>query len=103
MRSARSQRSRSHRLSIHLILVTQKVWMRGVSPLQSIGSPANDLVCIVTGPTSGIGRETAMELARRGAHGECVIIVGLFPSISALSPSLCFSSHVYFFESQVSL
>jgi NADP-dependent 3-hydroxy acid dehydrogenase YdfG len=34
---------------------------------------AEDLVCIVTGPTSGIGKEIAKELARRGAQGKQAI------------------------------
>jgi hypothetical protein len=38
--------------------------------LDLIGGPVEGLVCIVTGPTSGIGKETATELARRGAHGK---------------------------------
>eukprot|EP00887_Chlorella_sp_A99_P003670 scaffold7.g3670.t1 len=33
-----------------------------------IGGPAEGRVCVVTGPTSGIGRQAAMELAWRGAH-----------------------------------
>lgn len=53
-----------------IFMSLQKVWMRHVPPLKEVGGPAKDMVCIVTGPTSGIGRETALELARRGAHGE---------------------------------
>ncbi|PRW61076.1 short-chain dehydrogenase reductase SDR [Chlorella sorokiniana] len=45
----------------------QKLWMRGLPSLDLIGGPAEGLTVIVTGPTSGIGRETAAELARRGA------------------------------------
>lgn len=30
-------------------------------------------MCIVTGPTSGIGKEIAKELARRGAQGKQAI------------------------------
>ena len=48
----------------------QKLWMRNLPPLELIGGPVAGLVCIVTGPTSGIGLETATELARRGAHGK---------------------------------
>lgn len=43
--------------------------MRGLPSLDLIGGPAEGLTVIVTGPTSGIGRETAAELARRGATG----------------------------------
>lgn len=47
----------------------QKWSMRQVPSLQEIGGPVDGLVCIITGPTSGIGKQTAIELARRGAHG----------------------------------
>lgn len=40
-----------------------------IPDLSAIGGPVEGLVAIVTGPTSGIGKETATELARRGAHG----------------------------------
>lgn len=49
----------------------QKVWMRHLPELGLVGGPVAGMVCIVTGPTSGIGTETASELARRGAHGTC--------------------------------
>ena len=39
-------------------------------------SPSADKAYIVTGPTSGIGRQTALELARHGT----VILVGRDPS-----------------------
>jgi NAD(P)-dependent dehydrogenase (short-subunit alcohol dehydrogenase family) len=42
--------------------------MRHLSDINLIGGPASGLVCIITGPTSGIGKEAALELARRGAH-----------------------------------
>lgn len=48
----------------------QKLWMRKLPALELIGGPASGHVCIVTGPTSGIGWETAFALAQRGAHGE---------------------------------
>ena len=48
--------------------------MRHLPSLQDIGGPVEGLVCIVTGPTAGIGKQTAMELARRGAHGRCSYI-----------------------------
>jgi hypothetical protein len=44
--------------------------MMNLPSLDLIGGPVEGLVCIVTGPTSGIGKETATELARRGAHGK---------------------------------
>jgi NADP-dependent 3-hydroxy acid dehydrogenase YdfG len=44
--------------------------MRHLPQLDGIGGPADGLICIVTGSTSGIGKEAAGELARRGAHGE---------------------------------
>ena len=49
---------------------TQKVRLWGLPSLGLIGGPAQGKVCIVTGPTSGIGKQAATELARRGAHGE---------------------------------
>ena len=51
----------------------QKLWTRKVGPLALTGGMAEDLVCIVTGPTSGIGKEIAKELARRGAQGKQAI------------------------------
>lgn len=47
----------------------QKLWMRKLPPIELVGGPASNQVCIVTGPTSGIGWETAFALAQRGAHG----------------------------------
>ena len=47
----------------------QKLWMRGLPSLDLIGGPAEGLTVVVTGPTSGIGRETAAALAARGATG----------------------------------
>lgn len=44
--------------------------MRGLPSLDLIGGPAEGQVVVVTGPTSGIGRETAAALASRGARGE---------------------------------
>ncbi|GAB4815098.1 hypothetical protein N2152v2_002144 [Parachlorella kessleri] len=55
-------------LSVSVELFLQKLWMRNLPTLESIGGPANGHVCIVTGPTSGIGWETAFALAQRGAH-----------------------------------
>lgn len=52
----------------------QKVCMMGLPSLEHIGQEGNndeiseDRYCIVTGPTSGIGRETAQEMYRRGWH-----------------------------------
>ena len=47
--------------------------MLNLPSLDLIGGPVEGLVCIVTGPTSGIGKETATELARRGAHGKLIL------------------------------
>ncbi|KAL4419280.1 hypothetical protein ABPG77_008330 [Micractinium sp. CCAP 211/92] len=55
-------------LSVGLELCLQKLWMRGLPSLSLIGGPAEGLVVVVTGPTSGIGKETAAELAARGAQ-----------------------------------
>lgn len=53
-------------------VLLQKLWMLGLAPLDKIGRSSGDddrtKVCIVTGPTSGIGKETAKELHRRGWH-----------------------------------
>ena len=53
-----------------LTTLPQKLWMRGLPELSLIGGPAEGRVVVVTGPTSGIGKETAAALAARGAHGE---------------------------------
>lgn len=57
-------------VSVALECCLQKLWMRGLPSLSLIGGPADGLVVVVTGPTSGIGRETAAALAVRGARGE---------------------------------
>ena len=59
----------------------QKIWMLRLPPLERIGmrdgpegvddpsstsSTSNRCVCVVTGPTSGIGKEIASEMYRRG-------------------------------------
>lgn len=55
-------------LDVAVEVFLQKLRMRGLPPLGQIGGPAEGRVCVVTGPTSGIGRQAAMELAWRGAH-----------------------------------
>jgi retinol dehydrogenase-12 len=54
-------------------VLTQKLRMLSLAPLERIGMEADSpgavgsgTVCIVTGPTSGIGREIATEMYRRG-------------------------------------
>ncbi len=53
-------------------VLLQKLWMLRLPPLERIGLPrgggslASRRVCIVTGPTSGIGKEIATEMHRRG-------------------------------------
>jgi len=53
-------------------VLLQKLWMLRLPPLERIGLPsgggtsASRRVCIVTGPTSGIGKEIASEMHRRG-------------------------------------
>ena len=44
--------------------------------MSPIGSPSGEMAYIVTGPTSGFGRRTALELARHGT----VVLVGRDPS-----------------------
>ncbi|KAJ9509232.1 hypothetical protein QJQ45_001684 [Haematococcus lacustris] len=41
--------------------------MQHLGSIDSVGGPVQGLTVIVTGPTSGIGKETAAALARRGA------------------------------------
>lgn len=62
-------------LVVAIEVLTQKLWMLSLPPLERIGMsdggadgrPASDgRVCIVTGPTSGIGKEIASEMYRRG-------------------------------------
>lgn len=55
-------------LAITLDVFTQKIRLRGLPAIDSIGGPAEGLTYIVTGPTSGIGKETAAALLRRKAH-----------------------------------
>jgi len=58
-------------LSCIILIILQKLWMRDLPTLSLIGGPVpTGQVVVVTGPTSGIGRETAAALAARGAHGE---------------------------------
>lgn len=57
-----------HYVEVALEVFLQKLWMRKLPALELIGGPASGHVCIVTGPTSGIGWETAFALAQRGAH-----------------------------------
>ncbi|KAL6752312.1 hypothetical protein V8C86DRAFT_2758173 [Haematococcus lacustris] len=45
----------------------QKLGMQHLGSIDSVGGPVQGLTVIVTGPTSGIGKETAAALARRGA------------------------------------
>ena len=66
----------------------QKLWMRGLPSLGLIGGPAEGQVVVVTGPTSGIGRETAAALAARGARGELQGEgPGLAPGAALLPPA----------------
>lgn len=55
-------------LRVFLDIFVQKFFVLGVPALRHIGGDVRGLTCIVTGPTSGIGRETALELSRRGAN-----------------------------------
>ncbi|CAL5227473.1 g10450 [Coccomyxa viridis] len=55
-------------LSVTFDVFTQKLQLFRLPSLADIGGPVEGCTCIVTGPTSGIGRETASTLARRNAH-----------------------------------
>ena len=46
----------------------QRLFLARLGPPDAVGGPAAGRTFIVTGPTSGIGRETAAALARRGAR-----------------------------------
>ena len=54
-----------------ILMLLQKLWMMHIPELSHIGDlPGKEgRVCIITGPTSGIGKETAREMFRRGYHG----------------------------------
>ncbi|KAK2075920.1 hypothetical protein QBZ16_001256 [Prototheca wickerhamii] len=54
-------------LGVIFEVATQKLSLRGVPELPDIGASAEGLTIIVTGPTGGIGQQSAAELARRGA------------------------------------
>lgn len=62
--------------------------MRSLPSLDLIGGPAEGQMVVVTGPTSGIGKETAAALAARGAHGGCAILVGLSARVALRLPGL---------------
>ncbi|KAL3153626.1 hypothetical protein ABBQ32_013231 [Trebouxia sp. C0010 RCD-2024] len=55
-------------LEVTADVLTQRWRLRSVPPIDSIGSSADGLTYIVTGPTSGIGTETAAALLRRKAN-----------------------------------
>ncbi|BDA41074.1 Retinol dehydrogenase 11 [Coccomyxa sp. Obi] len=55
-------------IAVTLDVFLQKLHLRNVPALADIGGPAEGCTCIVTGPTSGIGAETAATLVRRNAH-----------------------------------
>lgn len=50
-------------------ICAQKLTMGHVPELPDVGASAEGLTIIVTGPTGGIGQQSAAELARRGAKG----------------------------------
>ena len=53
---------------VTLDVFLQKLGMLHLDEVDYVGGPAEGLTAIVTGPTSGIGAETASALARRGAR-----------------------------------
>lgn len=54
-------------ISVAIDVLLQKWRLRLVPSLAEIGSPLEGLTCIVTGPTSGIGKETAAALSSKQA------------------------------------
>ncbi|KAK9813372.1 hypothetical protein WJX73_003332 [Symbiochloris irregularis] len=53
--------------NVGLDVLFQRWRLRAVPDIHHVGGPMDDLTCIVTGPTSGIGRETAASLCRNRA------------------------------------
>jgi hypothetical protein len=56
-------------LRIAIDVIFQKVFTCHVPDLTQVGDQLDGQVALVTGCTNGIGRQTAIELGRRGAKG----------------------------------
>ena len=64
---------------VALDVLFQKLFTWHVPSLRKVGGSLDGQVAMVTGATSGIGRETALELGRRGATGANALRLNRLP------------------------